>query len=62
MHRKQVLETIKQCTYEELADWKKHVLFCHDNYLKDNNRFEIEECEYLLVHINEQMARYQNPQ
>ena len=55
VHRKKVLETIKQSSMEELEQWKKHVLFCLDFYKRDQNSFEIDECEYLLSHIDEQM-------
>ncbi len=56
MHRKQVIERVKDCTYDDLENWSKHVLFCLKWYKKDNNLHEIDECEFLLRQITDQMA------
>lgn len=52
MHRGRVLEQMQSCTHEELQAWKKHVLYCLDVHRKDRNAYEIEECEFLLEHLN----------
>lgn len=57
MHRQKEMERIASCTYDELQDWKKHVLFCLEWFRKDNNHHEVDECEFLLKHIEEQIAR-----
>lgn len=56
MHREHVTERVKSCTYDDLKDWKNHVLFCLKWYKKDNNKHEIDECEFLLKQIEGQMA------
>ncbi len=53
MHREHALERVKNCTYGELVDWEKHVLFCLKWHRKDNNAFEIDDCEFLLKQIKD---------
>lgn len=55
--RREVAERAKHCTYDELAEWKRHVLFCLKWHTRDNNQYEIDECQYVLGVIEEQMAR-----
>ncbi|MFD2614150.1 hypothetical protein [Paenibacillus gansuensis] len=57
MHRKHAIEMVKSYTFDELMDWKKHVLFCLQWHKKDNNRIEIEDCEFLLKEIEDQMLK-----
>lgn len=56
MHRRYAIEKVKQCTYDELVDWEKHVLFCLEWHTKDNNAFEMDDCEFLLKEIKDQMT------
>ena len=56
MHRDMVLESIRSCTLDELKAWKRHALFCLDFYKKERNVFEIEECEFILEHLDKQIA------
>ena len=56
MHREQALEKVTSCTYEELEEWRKHVLFCLKWHRKDQNQYEIDDCEFLLEKIEEQIA------
>ena len=56
MHREHALERVKNCTYGELVDWEKHVLFCLKWHRKDNNAFEIDDCEFLLKQIKDQIS------
>lgn len=56
MHHEQAVEKVRSCTYEELEEWKKHVLFCLKWHRKDHNQYEIDDCEFLLEKIEEQLA------
>ncbi|MFD1708814.1 hypothetical protein ACFSCZ_19240 [Siminovitchia sediminis] len=57
MHREKVVQEIKNCTVEELQAWKKHVLFCLKWFEKDQNHHEVDECKFLLKHIEEELNR-----
>jgi hypothetical protein len=56
MHREKALESIAQCSREELEEWKKNVLRCKAFFLRDRNSFEIEECDFLLKHIERRLG------
>ncbi|WP_158301880.1 hypothetical protein [Paenibacillus mesophilus] len=47
---------MRASTYGELQQWREHVRFCLDWHKKDNNWTEVDDCEYLLRVIEEQMA------
>lgn len=56
VHREQVINRVKNCSYDELVNWEQHVLFCLEWHRKDNNAFEIDDCEFLLKQIKDQMS------
>ncbi|PYI55606.1 hypothetical protein [Paenibacillus flagellatus] len=56
MHREHEHERVRACTYDELEQWREHVRFCLNWHKKDHNRTEIEDCEFLLRIIEEQMT------
>ena len=60
MHRRMVVDQVKKSTDEDLINWRSHVLNCLNYYKRDNNQFEIEECEYVLSLIDEQMKLNMN--
>ncbi|WP_169307922.1 hypothetical protein [Kyrpidia tusciae] len=38
-----------------MEDWKRHVLRCRAHFARDHNLFEVEECDFLLLHIEERL-------
>ncbi|WP_041303632.1 hypothetical protein [Kyrpidia tusciae] len=58
MDRRKVLEKIEQCGREDLEEWKKHVLRCKEFFLRDKNRFEVEECNFLLEQIDRRLRNF----
>lgn len=55
MDRKQVKKQIQQCTVEELTAWRKHAVKCLQYFLKARNKFEIEECHFVISHIDQRL-------
>lgn len=51
MDRERELKRIAILSLEELEEWKAHVLRCKAFFVKQRNTFEIEECDFLLEHI-----------
>ncbi|WP_218033592.1 hypothetical protein, partial [Aneurinibacillus migulanus] len=60
MNRKEVASRIFKCSKEELEVWRKHALFCLKWYQKDNNAFEIEECEFVIREIDKRLLNLKN--
>lgn len=57
MNRKEVKKRVQQYSPEELIQWREHVLVCLEQFKADRNQFEIEECQYLLQLIDEQLKK-----
>jgi len=55
MNKNKVIQEIKECTTEELHQWKEHAIKCLQYYLKYRNEFEIRECQFIIDHIEEQL-------
>lgn len=55
MDRERVLERIEQSDRKTLEEWKKHVLRCRAFFVRDRNQFEVEECDFLLKHIERRL-------
>lgn len=53
--RKLVKEQISECTVNELAEWRKHAVKCLHYFLKSRNEFEIEECHFVITHIDQRL-------
>lgn len=60
MNRKYAIEMVKSYTYDELAAWENHVWFCLQMHKKDDNAREVDDCEFLLKEIQNQMTLLQN--
>lgn len=56
MNRKLVKQQIKECTINELEEWRKHALKCLNYYLKYRDEFEIEECNFVISHIDKRLT------
>ena len=52
MNRGQVKQEIKECSVNELRQWRKHAVKCLDYFLKYRDDFEIEECNFVILHID----------
>lgn len=57
MDRKEVKKRVQQHRREDLMQWRKHILICLEQFEADRNKFEIEECHYLLQLIDEQLKK-----
>jgi len=58
LHRAEVETQVKACTPEELIRWRKHVMYCLECFQKENNAFEVEECQFLLGLIDERLRQF----
>ena len=57
MNRKEVKMEINKCTIDELKAWRKHAVNCLNYYLKYRNDFEIEECNFIITHIDKRLDK-----
>ena len=57
MNRKEVKKRVQQYSRQELLEWRKHILICLKQFEADRNKFEIEECHYLLRLIDQQLKQ-----
>lgn len=57
MDRKEVKKRVQQYSQKDLMEWRKHILICLQQFEADHNRFEIEECHYLLQLIDQQLKK-----
>ena len=53
-------QEINNCTKDELEAWRKHAVKCLDYYLKYWDEFEVEECNFVISHINKQLKEIKN--
>ncbi|RAL24440.1 hypothetical protein [Thermoflavimicrobium daqui] len=55
MHREHVRMEIQRCSYDDLIKWRKHAVFCLKQFQEEQNQFEIEECEFIIRLIDQQL-------
>ena len=55
MNRKQVKQEIKECSVDELKQWRNHAVKCLNYFLKYRDEFEIEECNFVISHIDDRL-------
>ncbi|MDI3256721.1 MAG: hypothetical protein QJR01_03135 [Kyrpidia sp.] len=55
MDRSEVLKRIENSDRQELEAWKRHVLRCREHFIRDRNAFEVEECDFILGHIDRRL-------
>lgn len=58
--RKLVKKEIKECTVDDLHAWRRHAVKCLDYFLKYRDDFEIEECEFIIDHIDQRLNEINN--
>ncbi|WP_153728670.1 hypothetical protein [Salinibacillus xinjiangensis] len=56
MNRELVKRQIKNCSIDELVSWRKHAVKCLDYYVKYTNEFEVDECNFVIFHIDQQLS------
>lgn len=57
MNRESVEKEIRQCTEPELIAWRQHAQRCLVYFSKARNDFEVEECEFIISHIDRRLAQ-----
>lgn len=55
INRQLVKQQINNSTIDDLEAWRKHAVKCLDYYLKYPNKFEVEECNFVIFHIDQQL-------
>lgn len=55
MNRKVVKQEIQNCTLDELEAWREHAVKCLNYFLKYRDEFEIEECKFVITHIDQRL-------
>ena len=55
INRKEVEQQIKKCSIDELTAWRKHAVKCLEYFLKYPDEFEIEECNFVIYHIDQRL-------
>lgn len=60
MDQKLVKEQIKAYSITELEEWKKHAEKCLAYYLKYPNEYEVQECNFIIAHINKRLEEIEN--
>jgi len=58
MNRKEVKKRVQQYSRQELLEWRNHILICFKQFEADRNQFEVEECQYLLRLIDQQLQQH----
>lgn len=57
MDREKELKRMATLKLEELEAWKAHVLRCKAVFVRQRNTFEIEECDFLLEHLDRRIGQ-----
>lgn len=55
MNRQEVKQRIQQYSAAELKEWRVHAVKCLQYFTKYRNDFEIEECEFVIHHIDQRL-------
>ncbi|MBU5466653.1 hypothetical protein KQI49_07395 [Virgibacillus sp. MSJ-26] len=55
MNRNQVKQEIKKCSVDELKQWRNHAVKCLNYFLKYRDEFELEECNFVISHIDNRL-------
>lgn len=57
MDRKLVKQRIQTYSIEDLKKWRKHAVKCLNYFTKYRDDFEIEECQFVIDHIDERLDK-----
>ncbi|MUV38923.1 hypothetical protein JNUCC1_02795 [Lentibacillus sp. JNUCC-1] len=57
MNRKEVKDAINRYSREDLLSWRAHAVKCREYFLKYPDPFEVEECVFIIEHIDERLEK-----